>query len=159
MTRGSGCRTTALILVPLVFFAALLVAGIGKKVLVLEIEGPNVVLPVSEGDVFLHTYTHSMYGVPVQEKFRIQDGHFRLVHIMTQSDAVLAYLGIEGKDEPNVDETFREFTIPAASVGNHAIRVRGTNVPLGTHEGRGGRVRVSIVSIPVLVYLAHLVWS
>jgi len=158
MKRCSGFRTTIPALLLLVLLAALLLAGMGKKIQVLKIDDPNVALPVSHGDIFFHSYTNSMYGAPVQEKFRIEDGYFRLVHVMTSSAAVLEYLGIEGNDEPIADGTFSEFTIPAASVGNHAILARGTNVPLGTHEGRGGSVRVRILSIPLLAYLAHPVW-
>ena len=69
-----------------------------EDLLVVKIGSPEVMVPVSEGDVFFRTYMHSMYEVPVSEKFRIEDGHFRLVHVQTQSDAVLAYLGLGRKE-------------------------------------------------------------
>ena len=72
--------------------------GLWKDLLVVKIGSPEVMVPVSEGDVFFHTYVHSMYQVPVSEKFRIEDGHFRLVHVQTQSDAVLALLGSRRKE-------------------------------------------------------------
>jgi len=155
MTRGARFRATRPALLLLVLLAALVVAGIGKKVLVLEIERPNVMVPVRVGDVFFHTYTQSMYGVPVKEKFRVEDGLFRLVHVTTSSDAALVYLGIEKKDEPNVDATYREFTIPAASIGNHVISVHDEVIPLGTGAERDGRIRVRLVKMSLLAYVAH----
>jgi len=155
MTRGARFRATRPALLFFVLLAALVVAGIGKKVLVLEIGDLGVLVPVRVGEVFFHSYTQSMYGVSVQEKFRIEDGCFRLVHVSTPSGAALAYLGIEKKDEPNVDETFREFTIPAASIGNHALRVHDKEFPLGTAAERDGRIRVRLVKMSLLAYVAH----
>jgi hypothetical protein len=158
MTGHSGSGTRATLLLFLIVAAALLVVGISKTMLVLEVGSPSVIVPVSKGDVFVRTYMHSMYHVPVSEKFRIEDKYFRLVHVMTQSDAVLAYLGVEGKDEPNVDRQLREFTIPAASMGNHVIQVHDRNIPLGTHEDRGGKIHVKLIRMPLLVHFARLVW-
>jgi len=158
MTREARFRATRPALLLLVLLAALVVAGIGKNVLVLEIEDPNVTVTVRVGDVFFHTYTQSMYDVPVKEKFRVEDGLFRLVHVTTSSDAALVYLGIEKKDEPNVDEAFREFTIPAASIGNHVISVDDKEIPLGTRAGRDGRIRVKLVKISLLTYVGRLMW-
>lgn len=151
-------RTKYLVLLPLFFVAALAALGLSKDHLVVKIGSPEVMVPVSEGDVFFRTYIHSMYQVPVSEKFRIEDGHLRLVHVQTQSDAVLAYLGIERKNEPNVDGKFREFSIPAASIGNHVLRFHDRDIPLGTHEGRNGSIHVKLARVPVLTYFARLVW-
>lgn len=159
MRIGHGYRRIAPVLFPLIIFGALVLAGIVKTVLVVEIGSADVVLPVSDGDTVVHSYTNSMYEAAVREKFRIEDGRLKLVHVTTESDAVLSYLGIEGKAEPNVEGTFNEFTIPAASVGNHSIEVRAVNVPLGTHEGRDGRVRVRVLRVPLLEYVALRVRS
>jgi hypothetical protein len=151
-------RIRTLVLLLLSFAAALLAVGLWKDLLAVKIGNPEVMVPVSEGDVFFHTYIHSMYQVPVSEKFRIEYGHFRLVHVQTQSDAVIAYLGLEGKNEPNAHGNFREFSVPAASIGDHVLRFNDRDVPLGTHEGRDGTIHVKLARVPVLTYFAHLVW-
>ena len=151
-------RTRTLVLLLLSFAAALSAVGLWKDLLVVKIGSPEVMVPVSEGDVFFRTYMHSMYQVPVSEKFRIEYGHFRLVHVQTQSDAVIAYLGLEGKNEPNAHGNFTEFSVPAASIGEHVLRFNDRDIPLGTHEGRDGTIHVKLARVPVLTYFAHLVW-
>ncbi len=158
MKRRSARGTRALVLCPLILAAALLTVGLCKTLLVLEIGRPGFLVPVSEGDVFFRTYVHSMYRAPVTEKFRVEGGHFRLVHVMSQSDAVLEYLGLERKDEPNVDRQFTQFTIPAASIGNHMIRLHDRDIPLGTHEDTDGKIRVKLMRVSLLEYVARLVW-
>jgi hypothetical protein len=152
MSRG------LLVLLVLLFVAALAVIGLWKHVLVVQIDGPGVLVPVSHGDAFFRTYMHSMYQVPVTEKFRLEEGHFRLVHVQTESDAVLAYLGIESRDEPNADAQLKEFSIPAASIGKHVLRFSDRDIALGTDEGRDGRIRVRLTRVPLFTYLAHLIW-
>jgi len=137
--------------------AALSMLSAGKSLLVLEIGGPEVRVPVSEGDEFFHTYRQSMYDVLVSEKFRIEDGYFRLVHVATQSDAVLWYLGIERKDEPNVDGIFTEFTVPAASIGNHMIRVHDREIRLDAVQNRDGKISVRLRRAPAFLSLANLI--
>jgi len=78
--------------------------------------------------------------------------------VQTQSDAVLAYLGIERKNEPNVDGKFKEFCIPAASIGNHVLRFHDRDIVLGTQEGRDGSIRVKLARVPLLTHFARLVW-
>jgi hypothetical protein len=145
-------------MVGLLLGAALLLVGICKSVLVVQISNPDVLLPVAEGDVFVRTYVDSMYQAPVSEKFRIEDGHFRLFHVKTESDAVLAYLGLERKGEFNVDRKFGEFSVPAASIGNHVAWVNDRAIPLGTHEDREGSVQVKLLKFPFLVHVAHCIW-
>jgi hypothetical protein len=143
-------------LLALLFVVAFFAVGLCKQVLVVQVDGPNVLIPVSEGEVFFRSYTHSMYQVPVTEKFLIENGHFRLVHVRTQSDAVLAYLGLEGKNEPNADAKVKEFSIPAASIGNHVLRFPHRDLDLGTQEGRDGRIRVKLTRVSLFMYLACL---
>jgi len=151
-------RTRTLVLLLLSFAAALSAVGLYKDLLVVTIDSPNVMVPVSEGDVLFRTYMHSMYQVPVSEKFRIKYGHFELVHVETQSDAVLAYLGLEGRTEPNAHGKFREFSVPAASIGDHVLRFHDRDIPLGTHEGPDGSIHVKLARVPLLAYFARLVW-
>jgi len=102
------------------FFIALL--PIEVRVLRIGDDGPF--FRVINGDVITLRYTHSMYGVPVKERLRVENGHFELFHIET-SDAALEYFCIESKDESNVKNSLKEFTIPAKSVGRHTLSVQG----------------------------------
>jgi hypothetical protein len=145
------------IIVSLAVAVALSLLWVRKNRFVLEIGGPALRVPVSEGDEFVRTYRHSIYEVPVSEKFRIEDGHFRLVHVATQSEAVLWYLGIERKDEPNVDRIFTEFTIPAASIGRHTIWVHHREIRLDAVPNRDGKIRVKLLGVPAFLSFAHLI--
>jgi hypothetical protein len=158
MKRRSRLETRALILLPVILILALSGAAFRNDLVVLEIGTPEVVLPVSEGDVFVHTYVHSMYQVPVSEKFRIEDGNFRLVHVMTESEAALEYLGLESKEEPNVNRTCNEFTILAASIGSHSLRVKDRYVPLATIADSDGRIKVKLRRVALLGYCARTIW-
>ncbi|MEW6533231.1 MAG: hypothetical protein AB1473_20540 [Thermodesulfobacteriota bacterium] len=158
MTHSSGRSPKTLVLVLVILAAALLTVGLCKNLLLVQIDNPEVLAPVSEGDVLVHTYMHSMYQVPVSEKFKIERGHFRLFHVKTDSYAALEYLGLERKDEPNVDVAFAEFSIPAASIGKHMLRLHDREIPLGTHQDSNGRIRVKLVQASAVVYFARLLW-
>jgi len=147
-----------LVLVSVALLSVLVMVTLWKSVLVLEIACLGVEEPVSPGEVFVRTYTNSMYEAPVHEVFRIEDGHLRLVHVKTESDAVLAYLGIESKDEPNVNLKLTEFNIPAASTGRHMIRLHNRYVSLGTREGRDGTIRVKLIRVPLILHFGRLIW-
>ncbi|MEW6112885.1 MAG: hypothetical protein AB1664_12210 [Thermodesulfobacteriota bacterium] len=156
MTHSSGRGAKALLLFLAILAAALLTVGLCKNLLLVQIDNPEMLIWVSEGDVLVHTYMHSMYQVPVSERFRIERGHFMLFHVKTDSYAALEYLGLQRKDEPNVDEKFREFSIPSASIGNHALRLHDSDIPLGTHQDKEGSIRVKLVEMPALMYVASL---
>lgn len=98
-----------------------------------------------------------MYDAAVSEKFTIEQRRFRMFHLMTDCEACLAYLGLEKKDEPNVDLTFQEFGIPAASIGNHVIQAHGREIQLDTHEDRTGTIVVKLTQMSVLSYFARLI--
>ncbi len=158
MKWRSGFGNRALILFLLILAAALLMMGLCKNVLVLEIGRPAILVPVSEGDLVVRSYVHSMYDVPVGEKLRIENGQFRLFHVMTQSYAVLDYLGLERMGEPNADRKFTAFTIPAASIGNHVLHVHNRDFPLGIYGDRDGKIHVELVRVPLMAYITRLVW-
>ncbi len=138
--------------------ACLLVLGFWKTLLILEIGTPGLRLSVHQDDVIVCTYINSIYDVPVSEKLRIEDGHFRLFHVMTESDAVLAFLGLERKDEPNTDLEFKEFTVNAASLGHHVLRVHDRDIPLRSHSDQEGRIHVKLLKAPLLTHLTRSIW-
>ncbi|MFH0824700.1 MAG: hypothetical protein V2B18_18250, partial [Pseudomonadota bacterium] len=124
--------------------AALPAWGIYRDRPVLDIGNGRHLIPVSKGEIFRHSYVQSMYDVPVTEKFQIEDGYFRLIQVVTESDAVLVYLGLERGKEPNDAGRFVEFTIPLGSIGNHVISVPGRDIPLGTGENQTGSTSVKL---------------
>ena len=153
---SGNCIRVSLLLSLIV--ACLLVLGFWKTVLILEIGAPELRLSVHQDDVIVCTYINSIYDVPVSEKLRIEDGHFRLFHVMTQSEAVLAFLGLERKDEPNADLEFKEFTVNAASLGHHVLRVHDRDIPLRSHSDQEGRIHVKLLKAALLTHLTRSVW-
>ena len=150
-------RKRLFVLVSAALAGLLLFAGLAKPILVLEISSPPVLVPMAEGDLVVHTYLQSMYDAAVSERFRIEQRRFHLFHVMTDCEACLAYLGLARKDEPNVDLTFQEFGIPAASIGNHVIRIHGREIPLDTHEGRSGTITVQLRQMSLFMYFLRLI--
>jgi hypothetical protein len=135
----------------------LLALGLQTNIQVVEIGDSGPSLFVRNGDLFFHEYTHSMYGAQVVEKFRIEDGHFRIFHVMTQSDAVLEYFGIEKRGEHNVDGTFQQFSIPAASIGKHILKLYGYELSLDKPEHKHGPIHVKLLQVPFWAYAARLI--
>jgi len=156
--QSSGRGAKALLLLLVILAAALLTVGLCKNLLFVQIDNPKALARVSEGDELVHTYTHSMYHALVSERFRIERGHFRLLHVKTDSYAALEYLGLERKEEPNAHGAFTEFSIPAASMGSHMLRLNDRDISLGTDQDRDGRIRVKLVEAPLLVCLASFFW-
>ena len=111
----------------------------------------KMLLCVSKGDVFAHGYTHSMYGAPVFEKFKIENGCLRLFHVMTESDAVLEYFAIEKKDEPNAHGTFKSFSIPSASIGQHRFTLNGREIPPIT-PNTGSAIPVTLTKVSLMTH-------
>ena len=151
---GTLSRAPVLILLIL---ACLLALGFWKTVLLLEIGTSEFRLCVHPGDVVVCTYINSIYDVPVSEKLRVEDGHFKLFHVTTESDAVLAFLGLDRKDGSNVDLEFKEFTVNAASQGRHVLSVHGRDIPLKTHNDQAS-IHVKLIKAPLVVHLTHLIW-
>ncbi|AFM23547.1 hypothetical protein [Desulfomonile tiedjei] len=138
--------------------AVLLLAwGLQTNLQVVEIGDSGPSLLVRNGNLFCHEYTHSMYGAQVVEKFRIEDGHFRIFHVMTQSDAVLEYFAIEKRGEHNVDGTFQKFSIPAASIGKHILKLEDYELSLDKPEQKGGSIHVKLLQVPFWAYAARLI--
>ena len=145
--------------VPVVILLALVLLALGfwKTVLVLEIGAPGLRLSVHQGDVVICTYIHSIYDVPVSEKLRVEDGYFKLFHVTTESDAVLAFLGLDRKDGSNVDREFKEFTVNAASQGGHVLTVHGRDIPLKARNDQAS-IHVRLIKAPLVARLTHLIW-
>jgi hypothetical protein len=70
------CISTAIILV------------LQIEVQVLKIGGSGLFFRVKNGNIISLKYMHSMYGVPVIERLRVENGRLELFHVKT-SDAAL----------------------------------------------------------------------
>jgi hypothetical protein len=135
-----------------VLAAACLVAGIRPQVLEVGRAGPHVW--VREGDLVSLHYIQSMYGVPVEERLRVEAGRLVLFEVVS-SDAALEYLGIETRGPHNVGRVLQEFYIPAASVGNHVLCVGEHRVRLAAVPADGGRILIRLARPPLFTYWIH----
>ena len=135
-----------------VLAVACLVAGIRPQVLEVGRSGPHVW--VREGDLVSLHYTQSMYGVPVEERLRVEAGHLVLFEVVS-SDAALEYLGIENRGPQNASRVLQEFSIPAASVGNHELCVGDHRIPLAAVPADEGRINIRLTRPPLFIYLIH----
>lgn len=128
----------------------------GFQVLAVGSGEASMWLPAAEGDLFSHGYTHSMYGAAVTEQFRVGDGVLRLFHVMTESEAVLEYFAIEKKGENNVEGTFKAFSIPAASIGNHVLRVADREIDPAWLHAQSGAISITLTKTsPMAYFLTH----
>jgi hypothetical protein len=139
------------------FVAGVLTAGFLVRFQVLKIgdEGPCV--RVSEGEIISLRYTHSMYGVPVEERLRVEGRHLALFHMVT-SDAALEYYGIEGRDEGNARRVLDQFDIPRDSVGGQTLTVRNRRIVLRDLPGKQRSVTVRLARESILLYVAYCIW-
>lgn len=131
---------------------ACLAAGI--RPMVIEIGGTGPRLLVREGDVISLHYTQSMYGVPVTERLRVQDGRLVLFEVVS-SEAALEYFGIETKGADNVRRVLQEFSIPADSVGNHVLAAGGRRIPLASIPAEEGSILIRLARPPLFIYWIH----
>jgi hypothetical protein len=138
-------------------FAVLSVAclALGVRPLVLEVGHSGPRIWVREGDLVSLRYTQSMYGVPVEERFRVEEGRLALFEVVS-SDAALEYLGIENKGAGNAARVLQEFSIPAASVGGHILSAGGRRIALASVPAQDGGIRIRLARQPFIVYLVLL---
>lgn len=129
-----------------------LFAGLRPQVLEVGRYGPHI--RVSEGALVSLHYTQSMYGVPVEERLRVASGRLVLFEVVS-SDAALEYLGIETRGPQNANRVIQEFSIPAASVGNHVLCVGDRRIPLAAVPANEGRVVIRLTRPPFFIYLIH----
>jgi hypothetical protein len=139
------------------FVVGVLTAGFLLRFQVLKIGNEGPCVPVSEGDVISLRYTHSMYGVPVEERLRVEGRRLVLFHVVT-SDAALEYYGIEGRDEGNTRRVLDQFNIPRDSVGGQTLTVRSRRIVLRDLPGEQGNVTIRLAREPILLYVVYCIW-
>jgi hypothetical protein len=154
--RFAGYRGARLLYLCL-FAAGFLAAGLLLKFQVLKVgdEGPCV--RVSDGDVISLQFTHSMYGVPVEERLRVEGRRMMLFHVVT-SDAALEYYGIEGRGEGNARREIDRFSIPRGSVGGQTLLVRNRRIVLRDLPEEQGSVTIRLAREPILLHVAYCIW-
>jgi hypothetical protein len=135
-----------------VLTAACLAAGIRPQVLEVGRYGPHVW--VRERDLVSLHYTQSMYGVPVEERLRVEAGRLVLFEVVS-SDAALEYLGIQTRGPNNVKRILQGFSIPAASMGNHVLCVGDRRIPLASVPADEGIIHIRQTRPPLFIYLIH----
>ena len=157
MKKPSGHRGIKLLLCLLLCISIFSFAGLLINIQVLKIGDNGSSYRVSRGEVITLRYTHSMYGVPVIERLRVEDGYLELFSVTT-SDAALEYYGIDSKEEQNVKRTVKEFSIPKGSVGGHSLSVRGNTIPFATLHDEHTSIHIRLVRQPFLLYFINSLW-
>ena len=130
--------------------------GIRPQVIAVGHLGPHIW--VREGDTVCLSYTQSMYGVPVEERFRVEGGRLSLFEVVT-SAAALEYLGLESGSANSVGRVLNEFSIPAGSVGGLILSAGGRRIALADVPAEDGRIRVRLTRQPLIVYLVLHGWE
>lgn len=117
----------------------------GPQVLEVGRAGPRI--PVRTGEVVALRYTQSMYGTPVEERLRVEEGRLVLFEVVA-SDAALEYLRIESRGPGNAALALDGFTVPADSVGGHVLAAAGREIALATVSAEDGRIAVRLTRAP-----------
>lgn len=152
MSRSSAIRRGAVALA--LAGAACLFGLSGTQVLEIGRAGPRI--PVGPGEVVTLRYTQSMYGTPVEERLRVEDGRLVLFEVAA-SDAALEYLRIETRGPGNAALALEGFSVPADSVGAHVLAVGDREIPLAAVRPEDGRVPVRLArSSRFTVFVHHL---
>lgn len=138
------------------FAAAVLAAGWLFRFQVLKVGDEGPCLRVSD-DVISLRFTHSMYGVPVEERLRVEGRRMVLFHVVT-SDAALEYYGIEGRGEGNARREIDRFSIPRGSVGGQTLTVKNRRIVLRDLPGGQGSVTIGLAREPILFHVAYCIW-
>ncbi|MDQ1239269.1 MAG: hypothetical protein QG577_1454 [Thermodesulfobacteriota bacterium] len=133
---------------------ALLIMGMNHKVPVIRINDAGPFFLVSEGDILSRSYTHSMYHERVTENFKVAGGKLKVESIVTESDAVRAYLGIGPSPEEVPHQELEGFIIPGSSTGRHALEFRGQIVELGMSGDCDGKIHIRLEEMNVFQYAA-----
>ncbi|MCX5810224.1 MAG: hypothetical protein NTX36_12795 [Proteobacteria bacterium] len=157
MKKPTRHRRVNVLLCLLLCISVAIIAVLLIQVQVLKIGDSGLFFRVINGNIITLRYTHSMYGVPVTERLRVENGRLELFHVIT-SDAALEYFGIEGKDENNVKNSLKEFTIPAESVGRHMLSVQGHEILLSDIRTKGQKIHISIIKQPLVSYYKDSIW-
>ena len=132
--------------------AACLFGLSGTEVLEVGRSGPRI--PVRPGEVVTLRYTQSMYGTPVEERLRVEEGRLVLFEVVA-SDAALEYLRIESRGPGNAALALEGFTVPADSVGGHVLAVGGREVPLAAVRPEDGRISVRLARASRFTVFVH----
>lgn len=158
-TSSRNSRRSKLIISLVIILSIISFFGLFHGFSVLEISSPKKMIPVHEGDVLVHSYTHSMYGAPVSERFTIQNSRLKLISVDTPNVAVLEYFGLNTDGVGHLNLVFDSFMIPAASIGAHLIKVGDIIINLRTGEDRDEKILVRIRKTNAIEYYMELIWG
>lgn len=100
-----------------------------------------------------------MYGVLVEERFRVQGTRLVLFEVAS-TDAALEYLGIETKGAGNARIVMQGFIIPANSLGGYRLSASDRHVDLAdVPVENDAKIHVRLTRWPLVVYLIHCWWK
>jgi hypothetical protein len=134
--------------------AALLIMGMNQNVMVIRINDSGPFFLVSEGDILSRSYTDSMYHERVTENFKVAGGKLKVESVVTESDAVRAYLGIGPSPKELPHQELEGFIIPAYSIGRHTLEFQDRMVELGMSGDCNGKIHIRLEEMNVFQYAA-----
>lgn len=132
------------------------VAGLVFNMQVVEVGENGICLLVKKGDIISHEFIHSMYDVPVVERFKVENGSLNLFHVDSPSDAALEYYMIEKRNEGNVNRAISEFCIPTSSIGKHILKINDKSISIATSQTGDRCVRIRLTWLPLVHIKAYL---
>ena len=143
--------------------SAVLIAGLAAAFIsidtpVIEIGESRRCIAVKTGDSMTHTFIHSMYDVPVFERFRIENDGMHLFHVDSESLAALEYYDIENRLENNVSRRIQEFSIPAESIGSHVLIIGNRQISLSGLKDGERSTPVRLTRRPAIVNRVNFLW-
>jgi hypothetical protein len=140
-------------------------AALAAPLPVLELEGEGegrLVYAVDPGATFVYEYRQSIYDVPVEEHFRVEDGRLRLLRVRSPHPAALEYFRWPGEvrtdggwlsiDPPGPRGVVEdELVIRVAPAGGQRLRTRAGHVV--RLDGMGAELlRVRASTRPLLAW-------
>jgi hypothetical protein len=146
----------------------IIIAGgvlLSQKVTTLHIgdmDRPRAIhIRISPSETFFMFYIHSIYGEPVIEEFKAEQGAIVLKGIRTKSPAVMEYYGFEDMKEfhPMNQRLGAVFLIRRGMGEGQGLIVGDKKIYLSEIGERGDRIQLRLEPMSLGKYLLAVIWK
>jgi hypothetical protein len=146
----------------------IIIAGgvfLSQKVTILRVgnmDRPRAIhIKISPSETFSIFYIHSIYGEPVIEEFKAEQGAIVLKGIRTKSPAVMEYYGFEDMKEfhPMNQRLGAVFLIRRGMGEGQGLIVGDKKIYLSEIGERGDRIQLRVESVSLGKYLFAVIWK
>lgn len=124
-------------------------------------DSKRIVIKAAPGEEFSYFYTHSIYGVPVQEEFRTGRDKILLIGVQSAHAGVREYYSFESSEEFTFIK--REFNHPIAiKIGegeNQGIIAGGKTILFREIGKSGDRILLSVKEYSLASYIYEVIFS